>query len=231
MLHRVCWECTARLKAAAMFKDKALLSDALLKETVELKHSDIELLKQNHSSLKSPLTVQTVFTSSDIECEDTIIENKDIEISLVSETDSKEQKEVLFEEFEPWIDVPMKTEIELDPIADNKTARKGDAFTEPTHFNEVLTCSEIVTTEEKINNNEKVVNEDTNITSVSIANEGSSIILVDDKEEKVKLDVIVDIMNESSSDDETLAAVKYSSVKKVKQSVKTQTGASNKRVR
>ncbi|KAJ8704945.1 hypothetical protein PYW08_012265 [Mythimna loreyi] len=67
-LHRLCWECTSRLTTASTFRNKALLSDALLKNIASMNKSDIANLRHIYrDSLQSSLTTQSVLHEFDNE--------------------------------------------------------------------------------------------------------------------------------------------------------------------
>ncbi|KAJ8704944.1 hypothetical protein PYW08_012264 [Mythimna loreyi] len=132
--HRVCWECAARLTAAATFRDKALLSDALLKDIAHMKKSDIATLKQNYGVLKSRLTVYTALSTSNIKCEQAYKETSNNENLKEIKTEIMNQADIEFEEHDPWFNVPVKTE--SNPTQNNI---KVDAFKNLTHLNDDFT--------------------------------------------------------------------------------------------
>ncbi|KAJ8706531.1 hypothetical protein PYW07_012609 [Mythimna separata] len=152
--HRVCWECAARLTAASTFRDKALLSDALLKDIAHMKKSDITTLKQNYSMLKSRLTVFTALSHFNIKYEQTDKEIVTDEVKY-EQTDKKivpdevvsneikteiDQNEIDFEEHEPWLDIHVKMEVESNSVSENNN--KDDAFKKLTHTNNDSTSKE-----------------------------------------------------------------------------------------
>ncbi|KAJ8706532.1 hypothetical protein PYW07_012610 [Mythimna separata] len=252
ILQRLCWECTARLTAAAVFRNKALLSDTLLKDLVHITKSDVETIKQYHSTLKSPLTTQNLFTSTDIECEDSFCEKEEKDKLLNEDTKTKRRKTKMkthkvernidLEEFEPWIDIPVKTEVETDPIAENSfnirlQNQNCDAISD---FDDSVTSlradieDDTKNSEVQINNNINSygLREDIEISNVPLINKDGNIVLVQDSvERKPKLDVTGNIIvDEAISNivEHNQYAVKEVSVKNAEKKISKEVGTLKK---
>lgn len=212
LLQRVCWECAARLTAAAAFKEKALFTDALLKTQVNIKESEIALLKQNYGSLKSSLCVKTAVNLFDMECEHTISETEmeNTLKNIKTETNINETS-IEFEVCEPWVGFPVKTEVDSDSITDENMEledRKSVSVVE--HFNDTISKgdggSQLVNTEPQINNTEKIVRGDTDNKAyekeVPVLNNLNIVVFIKEEpevEKKPKLDGFGNIVNEPSS--------------------------------
>ena len=227
MLHHICWECAARLTAAAAFREKALYTDALLNDLVRINKANILILKENYASLKSPLSVHTADNWSNIETVHTITENKKSVVSLNIKTDLKEGKssglyeeenETEYQEYEPWIDAPMKIEIETDPIADNDINIKYRGGSNDGLEVEVR----------NIDDNHEIlsVNE---MNNVPIENNAR---IVDDREQKPKLGYLIKpLEEESSSNEDTYSTADEKPVIKEKKKRNSKVGTAEQRMR
>ncbi|XP_035457642.2 zinc finger protein 62 homolog [Spodoptera frugiperda] len=121
----ICWECKARLHAAAAFKCKALTSDQLMQEHLEsheeLNITEISNLHQEHN-LKSSLVIEQIDTLT-YETEthkntesDTLVKTETIGFTFEEELDENSQiNEIVIKNENKVSEDETKTEIEIIP--------------------------------------------------------------------------------------------------------------------